>query len=145
MRCVSIKKNKCWKIIELELTSYSIRLFIYFYHIDVVHLSLLERVGLVGSFNFLFWAFIFIMPHLLTLETLNPTEIFLYRLTPITTSTVVALLSTLVVLILVTIMTAMVLVFMMMVVVDVVLPMLVESITSTIIIMGTLVRRSRAV
>src|SRR3954463_11423059 len=116
MRCTGIKKNKCWKRIKLELTSHIIRPFIYFFHIDVVHLSLLERVGLVGSFNFLFWALISIVPHLLTLEALNLTEIFLYRLTPITTSTVVALVSTLVVLILVIIVTAMVLVVMMTVV-----------------------------
>src|SRR4051812_23918643 len=86
------------------------------------------------------------MPHLLTLETLNLSEIFLYRLTSITTSTVVALVSTLVVLILVIIMTAMKLVVMMtvVVVVVVVFPMLVESRTSTIIIMGNFVRRTRA-
>src|SRR4051812_21270879 len=71
MRCVSIKKNKCWKIIKLELTSHSIRLLIDFFHIDVVHLSLLERVGLVGSLNFLFWAFICIMPHILALEAFH--------------------------------------------------------------------------
>src|SRR4051812_19972680 len=101
MRCTGIKKNKCWKRIKLELTSHNIRLFIYFFHIDVVHLSLLERIGLVSPFNFLFGAFIFIVPHLLTLETLNLTEVFLSRLTSIAISTVVAFVSTLVVLILV--------------------------------------------
>src|SRR4051812_9491840 len=125
MRCASIKKNKCWNRIEFELTSHSIRFFIDFFHIDVVHLSLLEGIGLVGIFNFLFWALISIVTHLLTLEAFNLTEIFLYRLTSTSTSTMVALVSTLVVLILVIIMTATVLVVMMtvVVVVIVILPM----------------------
>src|SRR3954468_14274336 len=123
MRCTSIKNNKCSNRIEFELTSHNIRFLIYFFHIDVVHLSLLERVGLGGSFNLLFWALICIVSHLLTLETFNLTEIFLYRLT--STSTVVALVSTLVILILVIVMTVMMLVVMVMVVavVVVVLPM----------------------
>src|SRR3954466_7293470 len=149
MRCTSIKDNKCWNRIEFELTSNSIRFFIDLFHIDVVHLSLLERVGFVGSFNFLFWAFICIMPHLLTLEAFNLTEIFLDRLASTTTSTsiVVALVSTLVVLVLVIVMTTVMLVVMMtvVVVVAVVLSMLVGSRTPTIIIMGTLGRRSRTV
>src|SRR3954462_6858607 len=99
MRCASIKKNKCWNRIEFELTSHIIRFLIYFFHIDVVHLSLLEGIGFVGTFNFLFWALINIVSHLLTLKALNLTEIFLYRLT--STSTLVALVSTLVILILV--------------------------------------------
>src|SRR3954462_10641421 len=78
MRCASIKKNKCWNTIEFELTSHSIRFFINFFHIDVVHLSLLEGIGLVGTFNFLFWALISIVSHLLTLEAFNLTEIFLW-------------------------------------------------------------------
>src|SRR3954466_15686979 len=127
MRCTSIKDNKCWNRIEFELTSHSMRFLIDFFHIDVVHLSLLERVGLVGSFNFLFWALICIMPHLLTLETFNLTDISLCRLTTTSTSTctVVALVSTLVVLVLVIIMTTMMLDVMMAVVavVVVVLPM----------------------
>src|SRR3954463_1948139 len=99
MRCTGIKKNKCWKRIKLELTSHIIRLFIYFFHIDVVHLSLLERVGLVGSFNFIFWAFICIVPSFLAFEALNLTDVSFCRLTSIVISTVVALVSTLVVLI----------------------------------------------
>src|SRR3954468_20340951 len=149
MRCASIKKNKCWNRIEFELTINSIRFFIDFFHIDVVHLSLLEGIGLVGAINFLFWALISIVPHLLTLEAFNLTEIFLDRLTSTTTSTstVVALVSTLMVLILVIIMTVVMLVVMMTVVavVVVVLSMFVGSRTPTIIMMGTLVRRSRAV
>src|SRR3954468_2360712 len=149
MRCASIKKNKCWNRIEFELTSHSIRFLIDLFHIDVVHLSLLERVGLVGSFNFLFWAFICIMPHLLTFEVFNLTEILLDRLASTTTSTsiVVVLISTLVILVLVIVMTTVVLVVMMkvVVVVLVVLSMLVGSRIPTIIIMGTLLRRSRAV
>src|SRR3954468_6800285 len=140
MRCSSIKKNKCWNRIESELTSNSIRLLINLLHIDVVHLSLLKRVGLVGSFNFLFWAFICIMPHLFALEAFNLTEILLDRLASTTTSTsiVVALVSTHVVFVLVIIMTTVVLVVMMsvVVVVAVVLSMLVGSGTPTIIIMG---------
>src|SRR3954462_1963199 len=131
MRCTSIKENKYWDKIEFELTSNSIRLLTNFLHIDVVHLSLLKRVGLVGSFNFLFWAFICIMPHLLALETSNLTKILLDRPASTTTSTsiVVALVSTLVILVLVIVMTMVMLVGMMavVVVVVVVLSMLLGS------------------
>src|SRR3954464_10980823 len=129
MRCTSIKENKCWNIIEFELTSNSIRFLIDFLHIDVVHLSLLKRVGLVGSFNFLFWAFICIMPYLPALETFNLTKILLDRLASTTTSIVVALVSTLVIIVLVIVMTTVMLVVMMtvVVVVAVVLSMLVGS------------------
>src|SRR3954466_5093594 len=99
MRCTSIKDNKCWNRIEFELTSNNIGFLIDLFQIDVVHLSLLERVGLVGSFNFLFWEFICIMPHLLALETLDLTKILLYRLA--STSIVVVLVPTLVILVLV--------------------------------------------
>src|SRR3954468_1907784 len=112
MRCSSIKKNKCWNRIESELTSNSIRLLIDLLHTNVVHLSLLKRVGLVGSFNFLFWAFICIMPHLLALEAFNLTNVLLDRLTSTSTSIVMALISTLVVLVLVIVMTAVMLVVM---------------------------------
>src|SRR4051812_8710250 len=147
MRCTSIKENKCWNRIEFELTSNSIRFLIDLFHIDVVHLSLLKRVGLVGSFNFIFWAFICIMPHLLALETFNLTKILLDRLASTTTCIVVVLVPTLVILVLVIVMTTVVLVVMMtvVVVVLVVLSMLVGSRIPTIIIMGMLVRRSRAV
>src|SRR3954468_14794537 len=149
MRCTCIKENKCWNRIEFELTSNSIRLLIDFLHIDVVNLPFLKRVGLVGSFNFLFWAFICIMPHLIAVETFNLTKIILDRLASTATSTsiVVALISTLVILVLIVVMTMIVLVVMITVVVVVLveLPMLVGSRTPTIIIMGTLVRRSRAV
>src|SRR4051812_41315449 len=129
MRCTSIKENKCWNSIEFELTSNSIRFLINFLHIDVIHLSLLKRVGLVGSFNFLFRAFICIMSHLLALETLNLTKILLDRLAPTATSTVVALISTLVILVLVIVITTVTLVVMMTVVVVVLVefPMLVGS------------------
>src|SRR3954462_14768478 len=100
MRCASMKKNKCWNRIGFELTSHNIRFLIYFFHIDVVHLSILEGIGLVGTINFIFSALISIVPHLLTLEAFNLTEIFLYRLTSTSTSTstVVALVSSLLVL-----------------------------------------------
>src|SRR3954464_3545641 len=107
MRCTSIKENKCWNRIEFELTGNSIRFLIDFLYIDVVHLSLLKRVGLVGSFHFIFWAFICIMPHILALETFNLTKILLDRLasTDTSTSTVVGLISTLVILVLIVVMT----------------------------------------
>ena len=113
----------------------------------MVHLSLLERVGLGGSFNRLLWELICIVSHLLASEALNLTDVSFSRLTSIATTTMVALVSTLVVLIIIIVMAAVVLVVMVtvVVVVVVVLPMLVESITSTTIIMGTFVRRSRAV
>src|SRR3954467_13060353 len=149
MRCASIKENKCWNRIEFELTSNNIWFLIDLFHIDVVHLSLLKRVGLIGSLNFLFWAFICIMPHLLALETFNLTKILLDRLASTTTSTsiVVVLVPTLVILVLVIFMTTVMFVVMMtvVVVVFVVLTMLAGSRIPTIIIMGTLVRRSRAV
>src|SRR3954463_16343677 len=130
MRCSSIKKNKCWNRIESELTSNSIRLLIDLLHINVVHLSLLKRVGLVGSFNFVFWAVICIMPHLLALEAFNLTDVSLNRLTstPTSITTVVALMSTLVVLVLIIIMTMVMLVVMtVLVVVLVEFPMLMGS------------------
>src|SRR3954467_1516327 len=89
------------------------------------------------------------MPHLLAFETFNLTKILLDRLASTTTSTsiVVVLVPTLVILVLVIVMTMVMLVVMMtvVVVVAVVLSMFVGSKTPTIIIMGTLVRRSRAV
>src|SRR3954467_6621456 len=129
MRCSSIKKNKCWNRIEFELTSNNIWLLIDFLHIDVVDLSLLKRVRLVGSFYFLFWAFICIMPHLLALETLNLTNILLDRLTSTATSTMVAFISTLVIFVFVIVMNTVTLVVMMTVVVLVLVefPMLVGS------------------
>src|SRR3954463_4717954 len=130
MRCSSIKKNKCWNRIESELTSNSIRLLIDLLHIDVVHLSFLERIGLDRSFNFLFRALICIVPHLLTFEAFNLTDVSLNRLTSTSTSitTVVAFMSTLVVPVLVIVMTAMMLVVMTVVVVVLVeFPMLVGS------------------
>src|SRR3954463_2523560 len=130
MRCSSIKKNKCWNRIESELTSNNIRLLIDFIHIDVVNLPFLKRVGLVGSFNFLLWAFICIMSHLLALEAFNLTNVLLDRLASTSTSisTVVALISTLVVLVFVIVMTTVMLVVMTVVVVVLVeFPMLVGS------------------
>src|SRR4051812_32335995 len=125
------QKNKCWNRIEFELTSNSIWLLIDFLHIDVVNLPFLKRVGLVGSLNFFFWAFICIMPHLLALEALNLTNVPLDRMasTATSTTTVVALISTLVVLVLVIVMTTVMLVVMTTVVVVVLVefPMLVGS------------------
>src|SRR3954471_11988933 len=115
MRCTSIKENKCWNRIEFELTSNSIWLLIDFLHINVVHLPLLKRVGHIGSFNFIFWAFICIMPHLLALETFNLTKILLGSLA--STSIVVALISTLMILVLIVFMNTIVLVVMITVVV----------------------------
>src|SRR3954467_5855496 len=130
MRCTSIEENKCWNRIKLELTRNSIRLFVDFLHIDVVNLSFLKWVGLVGTFDFLFWAFISIMPQLLAFEAFNLTDVPFCRLTSTSTtiSTVVALMSTLVVLVLVIVMTAVVFVVMTVVVVVLVeFPMLMGS------------------
>ena len=89
------------------------------------------------------------MPHLLALEAFNLTNVLLDRLASTATSTsiMVALISTLVILVLIIVMTTMMLVVMVtvVVVVVVVFPMFVESKTSTIIMMGTFVRLSRAV
>src|SRR4051812_40146618 len=130
MRCTNIKEKKCWNRIEFELTRNSIRLFIDFLHIDVVNLPFLKRVGLVGSFNFLFWAFICIMPQFLAFEAFNLTNVLIDRLASTSTSisTVVALISTLVVLVLVIVMTTVMLVVMTVVVVVLVeFPMLVGT------------------
>src|SRR4051812_41965513 len=96
MRCVGIKKDKCWKGINLELTSHSIRLLMDFLHIDVVHMTLLKRVWLVGSISLLFWALICIVPSFLALETFNLTDVSLSWMIPIAISTMVTLVSTLV-------------------------------------------------
>src|SRR3954469_10565309 len=127
MRCAGIKKNKFWKRIKLELTSHSIRFLIDIFHIHVVHLSLMEMVGLLGSFNFLFWAFICIVPSFLAFEALNLTDISFSRMTSIAIPTVVASVSTLVVLIPIIVMVVVVLVVMVtvIVVVPLILPMLV--------------------
>src|SRR4051812_12124911 len=108
MRCVGIKKNKCWKRIKLELTSHCIRFLIDFLNIDVVHLTLLKRAWLVGSISLLFWAFICIVLSFLALEALNLTNVSLSKLTSIAIAitTVMALVSTLVFLISIIVMTA---------------------------------------
>src|SRR3954463_16002176 len=129
MRCTSIKEYKCWNRIESELTSNNIRLLIDLLHIDVVHLTFLERIGLDGSFNFLFRTFICIMPHLLAFEAFNLTDVSLNRLTSTSTSitTVVALMSTLVGLSLILFMNPVMFVMTVVVVVLVEFPMLVGS------------------
>src|SRR3954467_14696813 len=148
MRCTSVKEYKCWNGIESELTSNGIRLLIYLFHIDVVNLSFLKRIGLVRSFNFLLRALISIMPQFLAFEALNLTNVLFCRLTSTSTtiSTVVALMSTLVVLVLVIVMTVVMLVVITVVVVVLVeFPMLMGSRASTVIIVRSFVRRSRAV
>ena len=130
MRCTSVKEYKCWNGIESELTSNSVRLLIDLLHINVVHLTFLERIGLDRSFNFLFGPLICIVSHLLAFEALNLTDVPFSRLTSTSTTipTVVALMSTLVVLVLVIVMTAVMLVVMTVVVVVLVeFPMLMGS------------------
>ena len=75
MQCTSIKRDECWKSINLELTKHSIRLLLDFLHIDVVHMALLKWVWLFCIINFLLWTLIGIVPHLLTLETFHLTRI----------------------------------------------------------------------
>src|SRR4051812_17686894 len=90
------QKDKCWKGINLELTSHSIRLLMDFLHINVVHMTLLKRVWLVGSINLIFGAFMCIVPIFIALETFNLTDVPLSWLIPIAISTMVTLVSTLV-------------------------------------------------
>src|SRR3954470_13075593 len=101
MRCTSIEENKCWNRIKFKLTRNSIRLFVDFLHIDVVNLPFLKWVGLVGTFDFLFWAFICIMRPLIAFEAFHLTDVSSNRLTCTSTTitTVVNLMSTLVVLV----------------------------------------------
>src|SRR3954468_7081501 len=107
MRCTSVKEYKCWNGIESELTSNSVRFLIDLFHINVVHLTFLERIGLDRSFNFLFGALICIVSHILAFEALNLTNVPFCRLTSTSTTipTVVVLMSTHVVLVLVIVMT----------------------------------------
>src|SRR3954462_1060057 len=114
MRCTSIKEYKCWNGIESELTSNNIKLLIDLFHIDVVNLSFLKRIGLVRSFKFLLRALISIMPQLLPFEALNLIDVPFCRLTSTSTTipTVVDLMSTLVVFVLVIVMTVVMLVVM---------------------------------
>src|SRR3954471_2511482 len=49
MRCTRIKKNKCRYRTDEELTNHSIRLLIDLLHIDMVHMPLVERIGLADS------------------------------------------------------------------------------------------------
>src|SRR4051812_32818761 len=143
MRCTSVKEYKCWNGIESELTRNSIRLLIDLFHIDVVNLSFLKRIGLVRSFNFLLRALISIMPQLHAFEALNLTDVLFCRLTSTSTTipTVVALMCTLVVIVLVIVMTAVTLVVMTVAVVVLVeFPMLMGSRIATVIIVRSFVR-----
>src|SRR3954467_7950978 len=67
-----------------------------FFHIDVVHLTLLKRLLLVGFISLLFWAFICIVPSFLALEAFNLTNVPLSWLIPFAISIMVTLVSTLV-------------------------------------------------
>ena len=75
MRCTSIKKDECWKGINLELTDNSIRLLLDLFHIDVIYMALLKCVWLVRIIRFLLRTLIGIVTHLLTLETFHLTGI----------------------------------------------------------------------
>src|SRR3954463_13940575 len=77
MRCTIIKKNKCRYGTDEELTNHSIRLLIDLLHIDMVHMPLVERIGLDNSIpiGLRLWAVCGIVSHVLALETLDVTQV----------------------------------------------------------------------
>src|SRR3954469_19153597 len=81
MRCTRIKKNKCGYSIDKELTNHSIRLIIDLLHVDMVHMPLVERIGLADSripiVFLVLRAHVGVVSHLPALETLNSTKVLL--------------------------------------------------------------------
>ena len=80
MRCTSIEKNYCGKCLNQKLTHNSIWLLFYLLHSHVVHLSFVERVGLLPGASIAvpilnFWAFIGVMSSLSTLVTSDMAKI----------------------------------------------------------------------
>src|SRR3954471_6665445 len=77
MRCTRIKKNKCRYRTDMELTNHNIRLLIDLLHIDMVHMPLVERIGLDNSIpiGLRLWAVCGIVSHVLALETLDVTQV----------------------------------------------------------------------
>src|SRR3954462_1216568 len=81
MRCTRIKKNKCGYLNDKELTNHSIRLIIDLLHVDMVHMPLVERIGLADSrisiVVLVLRAHVGVVSRLPALETLNPTKVLL--------------------------------------------------------------------
>ena len=82
MRCTSIEKNNCSKRLNQKLTDNCIWLLLNFLHVHVVHLSPVERVGLLSSASITvavlqFRTIVGVVPSLPTLETSNVTLILL--------------------------------------------------------------------
>ena len=82
MRCTSIEKNKCCKCINQKLTDNYVGLLLNLLHIDVVHPTSGEGVGLLSSAPITvsilrFRALRGIVSSLPTLETSNVTQILL--------------------------------------------------------------------
>ena len=82
MRCTSIKKNKSGKLLNQKLTDNCIWLLFNLLHVHVVHLSPVERVGLLPSASIAISVLqlrtiIGVVPSLPALETSNVTLILL--------------------------------------------------------------------
>ena len=80
MRCTSIKKNECGKCVNQKLTDNCVGLILNLLHVDVVHLTFGEGVGLLGRTSIAisilcFGTFSGIMSGLLALETGNVAQI----------------------------------------------------------------------
>src|SRR3954468_11969136 len=75
MRCTRIKKNKCGYRIDKELTNHSIRLIINLLHVNMVHMPLVERIGLDDSIPIGLRAVCGIVSHVLAPETLDVTQV----------------------------------------------------------------------
>src|SRR3954463_9811920 len=85
-----------WRTRRQYHDNHSIRILKDFFHIDVVHMTLLKTIWLVGSISLLFWAFICIVTSFLALEKFNLTDVPLSWLIHIAISTMMNLVSTLV-------------------------------------------------
>src|SRR3954471_364674 len=81
MRCTRIKKNKCRYRTDEELTNHCIRLIIDLLHIDMVHMPLVERIGLADSripiVVLVLRAHVGVVSHLPALVTLNLAKVLL--------------------------------------------------------------------
>ena len=78
MRCTSIEKNKSGKRLNQKLIDTCIRLLLNLLHVHVVHLSPIERVGLLPSASIAiavlqFRTIVGVVPSLPALETSNVT------------------------------------------------------------------------
>ena len=78
MRCTGIKKNKSGKGLNQKLTYYRVRLLFNLLHVNVVHLSFVEWIGVLPSASISvsipsFGAIIGIVPYLPALKASNLT------------------------------------------------------------------------